>query len=238
MAHNKALPTAGELQDLLLESPGFPEFLLALTTLSASFLDGDAPVLCAITVERDGGPYTVVSSTDSARALDEKQYDLGDGPCLAALREQRTVLIPDLQSDDRWRHYADLVSGAGIRAVLAVPIRTDSGSRSALNCYSMELGTFTPEAVGAIERHAESMSRILRLALRLHPHDPYPDPLRSTLKQRATVDAAIAVIMMQNRCSRDVALKLIYVASRNSASGLQEIAADILANAGIEDQEQ
>lgn len=56
MAQDNAVPTAEELQDLLLESPGFSEFLLGLTTTSASLLAGYTLMLRAITGERDGGP--------------------------------------------------------------------------------------------------------------------------------------------------------------------------------------
>ncbi|MFB9714714.1 hypothetical protein [Arthrobacter methylotrophus] len=76
MASNDAVPTTEQLQDLLLESPGFTEFLLGPATISASMLDGREPLLCAITVELDEGPSTVASSTAAAQRLDEKQYAL------------------------------------------------------------------------------------------------------------------------------------------------------------------
>ncbi|HKU33976.1 MAG TPA: GAF domain-containing protein, partial [Paenarthrobacter sp.] len=67
-----AAPTLEQLQDLLLDSPGFSEFLLGLTTISASLLGSRETMLCAITVEHDDAPATVASSSDAARGLDEK----------------------------------------------------------------------------------------------------------------------------------------------------------------------
>lgn len=233
MAQNNALPTAEQLQDLLLESPGFSEFLLELAAISASLLGGDTPMLCSITVERDAGPATVASSAQSAYSLDERQYAFDDGPCLTALREQRTVLIPDLQADDRWDWYARAVAGEGIQCVLAVPIPTDGGARSALNSYSTRAGAFGPETVTAIEQHAASLSRILRLAMRVHPRDPYPEHLRSALQSRAIVDSAVALIMAQNRCSHEAAIKLLHLASRSSNKRLQDISQDILQHASV-----
>ena len=138
-----ASPTPEQLQDLLLESPGFTEFLLGLTTISATSLGGPEPMLCAITVEREGTPATVASSGEDARRLDEKQYAFDDGPCLTALRHGTTVLVPDVAADDRWEHYASAVSGEGIGSVLAVPIATDPGSAAALNCYARSKGVLT-----------------------------------------------------------------------------------------------
>ena len=228
-----ASPTPEQLQDLLLESPGFTEFLLGLTTISATFLGSSEPMLCAITVERDGTPATVASSGEEARRLDEKQYAFDDGPCLTALRRGITVVVPDVQHDDRWDHYASAVSGEGIKSVLAVPIATDPGSAAALNCYSRTSGVFDEATVAEVERHAASISRILRLALMVHPPEIYPEHLRSALKSRAIVDAAVALIMIQNRSSREQAMELLHVAARATDSRLHTIAADILQGASL-----
>jgi len=228
-----ASPTPEQLQDLLLESPGFTEFLLGLTTMSATLLGGPEPMLCAITVERDGSPATVASSGEEAKRLDEKQYAFDDGPCLTALRHGTTVLVKDVKTDDRWEHYASAVSGEGVRSVLAVPIDTDPGSAAALNCYARTNGVFDSDTVAEVERHAASISRILRLALRVHPPEIYPEHLRSALKSRAVIDAAVALIMVQNRCSREQSMELLHLASRASDTKLHAIAADILQGAAL-----
>lgn len=228
-----ASPTPEQLQDLLLESPGFTEFLLGLTMISATRLGGPEPMLCAITVERDGSPATVASSSEDAKRLDEKQYAFGDGPCLTALRHGTTVLVEDVSADDRWEHYASAVSGEGIRSVLAVPIDTEPGSAAALNCYARTSGAFDSPTVAEVERHAASISRILRLALRVHPPETYPEHLRSALKSRAVIDAAVALIMVQNRCGREQAMELLHLASRASDTKLHAIAADILQGATL-----
>jgi GAF domain-containing protein len=231
MAENNALPTAEQLQDLLLESPGFTEFLLELTAISASLLGGDAPMLCAITVERQSGPATVASSSAEARSLDERQYAYDDGPCLTALRHQRTVHIPDLEADESWEWYAKAISSEGIQTILAVPIPADNGSRAALNCYSTKAHAFSAETVVAVEDHAKSLSRILRLAMRVHSPEPYPEHLRSALRSRAIVDSAVSLIMVHNRCSHEAALELLQLASRSTNRRMHDIAQDILRNA-------
>jgi hypothetical protein len=194
-------------------------------------------MLCAITVERDGSPATVASSDADALRMDEKQYDFDDGPCLTALRQQHTVLVPDLGNDSRWERYAEAVSGEGVRSVLAVPIRTDPGSAAALNCYSRSIGAFDGATVASVEEHTDSISRILRLALRVHPAEIHPEHLRSALKSRAVIDAAVSLIMLQNRSSRDEAMELLHLAARATNARLHTIASDILAGAELPDGE-
>ena len=223
-----AAPTLEQLQDLLLDSPGFSEFLLGLTTISASLLGSRETMLCAITVEHDDAPATVASSSDAARGLDEKQYAFDDGPCLTALRHQRTVLVADLNTDERWTHYAAAIATEGVCSVLAVPIETSSSASAALNCYARTLGVFDESTVAAVERHARLISKTLRLALRLHVPEPFPEHLRSALQSRAVVEAAVSLVMLQNQCGRDQALSLLHLAALNDNKRLQDIAVSIL----------
>lgn len=224
-----AAPTAEQLQDLLLESPGFTDFLLSLSTLAAAAFGGENPMMCAITVERDGSPATVASSGPEAQRLDEIQYSLHDGPCLTALRTAKTILVTDVGADPRWAAYARDMSEENVRSVLAVPIPTDTGSGAALNCYSSESGIFEPGTVERVQAYAASISSILRLALRVHRAPPYPEHLRSALQSRAVIDAAVALVMAQNRCSHDQALALISRASTIQGTRMHDIAADIVA---------
>jgi GAF domain-containing protein len=228
MAKESTITTSDRMQDLLLESPGFPEFLLGLATISASLLTPEGTVACTITVERNGGLTTVASSSDEGRMLDETQYSYGDGPCLTALRQQRLVRAPDLEEDERWTDYAGAAIREGVRSVLAVPIPTDASSRAGLNCYAHSVNAFDEESVALLERHAASMSRILRIALRLHGAEVHHDRLRAALESRAVVDAAVALIMLQHRGGRDGALDILRLGAKSSNRKIQEIARDIV----------
>ena len=238
MAQDSRLTTLDRMQDLLLESPGFPEFLLGLATISASLLGSDGTVTCTITVERDGGAATVASSTEEGRRLDETQYSFGDGPCLTAARQQRLVLIADLENDERWSDYLEAALQEGVRSVLAVPIPTDAFSHAGLNCYAGTVGAFTAETVRLLEQHAAAMSRVLRIALRLHGTDIHPEHLRAALKSRAVVDAAVSLIMLQQHGGREDALQILQLAAKSSNRRMHDIATDIVRGAGLPGAEQ
>lgn len=230
MAGNDALTTSQGYEDLLLESAGFADFLLGLATISASLLGGEGTgtSLCTITVERDGAPSTMASSSEAGRRLDEMQYAADAGPCLTAVRQQSAVLIEDMASDPRWGTYTQAALKEGVGSMVAVPVQAGSLSRAALNCYARDAHAFREETVGRVKEHAASISRILRLALRLHPPQAYPDHLREALKSRAAVDAAISLIMVQHRGGRDGALELLQQATKSSNRRMQEIANDVV----------
>jgi GAF domain-containing protein len=233
MAQDSSLTTSDQMQDLLLESPGFPEFLLGLATISASLLGSDGTVTCTITVEREGGAATVASSSEEGRRLDETQYAFDDGPCLTAARQQRLVLIADLKSDERWSDYLEAALREGVRSVLAVPIPTDPFSHAGLNCYASTVGAFNDETIRLLEEHAAAMSRVLRIALRLHGAEIHPQHLRAALKSRAVVDAAVSLIMLQLHGGRDGALEVLQLAAKSGNRRMQDIATDIVRGAGL-----
>lgn len=233
MAQDSRLTTLDRMQDLLLESPGFPEFLLGLATLSASLLGPDGRITCTITMERDGGAATVASSSEEGRRLDETQYAFGDGPCLTAARQQRLVLIADLTSDQRWSDYLEAALQEGVRSVLAIPIPTDPFSHAGLNCYASTVGAFNEETAGLLEQHAAAMSRVLRIALRLHGTALHPEHLRTALQSRAVVDAAISLIMLQQSGGREDALAILQLAAKSTNRRMHDIATDIVRGAGL-----
>jgi hypothetical protein len=230
-------PTLEQLQDLLLESPGFDEFLLELTVFSASKLAASEPLLCAISFERDGRPITVASSSETAKQMDEKQYGFDDGPCLTALREDRTVLVEDLRTSERWHRYSEAVTGEGVVSILAVPLDAGANAAAALNCYARSTSTFDASTIAAVESYSVSLSRVLRLALRVHRSPVHPEGLHRALQSRAAIDAALSLVMAQTRGSREEAAKLLHGMAQSGKQQLRQIATDILNGAELPEQQ-
>lgn len=229
-------PSVEDLQDMLLESRDFESFLLDLTLYSASRLGADGPILCAISVQRDGAPFTVSSSGDPARVLDERQYELDDGPCLTALRTGQIVKVDDLLADPRWQRYFQAIGHSGVRAVLAIPLEAGEGASAALNCFALHASAFGPDTVAGIKWYAQSLSRPLRLALRVHPSSEpprNPEELRAALQSRATMDAALALVMAHTRSSREAAISLLQEAANARKVRLPALAMDIVSGAAI-----
>src|SRR5882724_647006 len=77
-----------------------------------------------------------IASTDPvARALEEAQERTGEGPCVDAYVEGRTVHTVDLRRDGRWPELARTVASDGVRAVLGVPTRLGGSLIGTLNAY-------------------------------------------------------------------------------------------------------
>src|SRR5438045_3530184 len=109
-----------ELQALLLGTDSIDGFLQELAVLAARTLGEN--VECGITLQPNGRPYTVASSGPLAVQMDEVQYGLDRGPCLAAIRTGDESRIDDLAADRRWHRYALRALAHGVRSSLSLPL--------------------------------------------------------------------------------------------------------------------
>ena len=74
---------------------------------------------------------------------DQAQFETNQGPCLESIREHHTVLIDDLEHDERWPAYRDLVTGFGVRSMLGVRLFVLGDTMGALNFSSSRPHTYT-----------------------------------------------------------------------------------------------
>ncbi|GAB5077367.1 GAF and ANTAR domain-containing protein [Arthrobacter sp. AD-310] len=223
------------LADLVLTSPDVEDFLRRLAEFAAA--DMSAPsseVFCGITLVRHKKAATVASSDERARAMDEVQYRVKDGPCLAALREAVTVHVPDLANDGRWPEYAAAVASEKINAVLAVPFLAEGSSKAALNLYSEVTYGFTGESIRRAEEFALHASTSLHLALRIAQLADARADLAAAMESRTVIDLAAGVIMAENRCSQHAAMTILKNASSSRNIKLRDVAAAVLASVSNE----
>src|SRR5215210_5793722 len=60
----------------------------------------------SLTMIEDGRPRTVVFTGPLAVDLDERQYELGFGPCVDAARTGQTIIIDTKDDDSPYREFA------------------------------------------------------------------------------------------------------------------------------------
>ncbi|MGX9900065.1 hypothetical protein ACW0JT_09360 [Arthrobacter sp. SA17] len=84
-----------ELQDLIISSESVAEFLGHLSALAAATLsrESGSTVEVGVTLKRRRRTDTVAGSSEHAIKLDRIEQQMGDGPCIQALRVKSTVLL-------------------------------------------------------------------------------------------------------------------------------------------------
>ncbi|WP_233517366.1 GAF domain-containing protein [Geodermatophilus marinus] len=83
---------------------------------------------------------------DLPREIDRLQERLGEGPCLDAVHEQRTVRIDDIEGEERWPRFPAEAAGTGMRSMLSFQLFVTGSTLGALNLYAREPHAFGEEA--------------------------------------------------------------------------------------------
>jgi len=81
-----------------------------------------------------------------ARAVDQAQYETGQGPCLDSLYEQQTLRLSDIGSEPRWPDFCARVGQLGVRSMLAVQLYVVGDNLGALNLHSRQVDAFSNES--------------------------------------------------------------------------------------------
>jgi GAF domain-containing protein len=212
-----------------IEATGLDSFLESLVRLAADVVI--PPAATGIALVRDGQPVTVVTSDESAEHVDQLQYAAGEGPSLDAVRTRARVEVPDLRDDARWPRWAGSALDAGVRAVLVCPLQTGDHALGALNLYAFAPEVFTRTEVRRVEIFAAQAAGALQVMRREIAKEQVIRDLEAALDSRGTIDQAIGIVMSQQRCGSEEALRLLRAHSSNTNRKLRDVAGEIVARA-------
>lgn len=86
------------------------------------------------------------ASGELPRVVDAIQTEVGQGPCLDAVRLATTVLVSDMATETRWPSFSHRAALAGAAAMLSFHLYVEGESLGALNLFARSAGAFTPES--------------------------------------------------------------------------------------------
>jgi hypothetical protein len=122
------------------------------------------------------------------------------------------------------------VAGQGVGSILAVPLELEGETRAALNIFAPQPHRFSAADIAGGLEFAAQASRSLRLALRIAHLTEARNDLAAAMQSRTPIDIATGVIMAQNRCTQDSALRILKNASSLRNLKLRDVAAAIVAS--------
>ena len=112
-----------------------------------------------VTLSTPSSVETVASSDEVVRQGDAWQYELGEGPCLDAVRLHHTVVSPDLAVDPRWPRWGPkVVASLGVRSMLSLLLFSHQRTFAALNLYGDGLGVWDDEQLAVAQALAEHLA--------------------------------------------------------------------------------
>lgn len=149
--------------------------------------------------------------------IDALQMETGEGPCLEAAYEHRTIRVPDMGRETRWPNFARRAAEAGARGMLSIQLWVQGDDLGALNLYSYEADAFTDESenIGLlVASHAAVAFAEAEKARQLN----------EAVDSRDLIGQAKGILMERHRITGDQAFLVLSMASQRSNIKLSKVA--------------
>lgn len=176
-------------------------------------------------------PQTVVATDAFVTEVDDVQYGLGEGPCLSAVAEGRTVTSGNLGGDARWPRFGPSAGRLGVHSVLSVPLLVDARPIGVLNIYARPRDSFSPDAGRFGEAFAGPAAVSVANAQALARAERLVGQLSDALSSRAEIDQAIGIVMSRSGGTAEEAFTRLRVASQQRQVKLHQVARELVTDA-------
>ena len=201
----------------LVHEPDTQHTLQRIVELAAAHFDGEVYASVSL-VQQHRQVDTAAASDQRAVRADQLQYELGEGPCLDAIRAQDTVQIDDLTTERRYPAWARrVVEQTGIRSSLSLPLFTNADSLGALNLYAPRPQAFDAETRGEGLAFAAQAAVALRCA-QTEQH------LRAAMATRNLIGQAQGILMERFKLTAEQAFTVLSRVSQQSNVKLRDVA--------------
>jgi hypothetical protein len=132
-SHRDPMHAFAELALITVDGNPPAQTLRRIAELAKQTLDGAEDV--SLTVVEEGHPRTTVFTGPLAVDLDERQYDLGFGPCLDAAKTGQTLVLDTTDEHSPYREFGRIAARAGVKYTVSLWLPIAQRSIGGLNVY-------------------------------------------------------------------------------------------------------
>jgi hypothetical protein len=194
----------------------------------------------------DGPASVLAATTGDGERMEDLQFALGEGPCVAAALSGRPVLVSDLtvQASQRWAAFTPEATRAGVYAAFTFPLQVGAIGLGVLDLYRTTPGELNDSQLGQALAFADAAVAVL-LYLQDHagpapggdgpdgtPEDPATEVgshLVRAVDRRAAVHQATGMISVQLDVTLAVAMARLRAHAYMAGRAIAKVAADIVA---------
>ncbi len=178
----------------------------------------------------DGRPTTNVFTDEATPEIDQAQFESGNGPCLDAWREKRTVRLDAMPAArEDYPEFAAAALDHGVLSTLSLPLVAAGEGIGALNLYAGSERAFSEEDETIGVELAAAAAVVLANASAYWSAFELGEGLREAMKTRGVIEQAKGMLMAQSEMlDAEGAFDLLRRASQRENVKLRDIAQRIV----------
>jgi GAF domain-containing protein len=182
----------------------------------------------SLTIVEHGLPRSVVFTGQLAVDLDERQYELGFGPCLDAAKTGQTIVLDTRTDDSSYREFARLALRAGVRHTLSLGMPIAQRSVGGLNIYSTAEDPFSQPFLDDAQVFAGYAAVAVNNVTSYAKAANEAGHLIRAIESRAVIEQAKGIVIARDRCTPDEAFDILKRISQQQNVKLRELAQSIV----------
>jgi transcriptional regulator with GAF, ATPase, and Fis domain len=177
----------------------------------------------------DGQPTTSASTDPLTDDLDRLQYNLEQGPCLAAWAASTVVKANDLAADERWPLWSPQAAALGVRSVMSASMEAGGTSWGAVKVYAKTADAYDERAEEILRRLADQAAIFVSNVDVARSAKRIGDEVKTTLRTRDVIATATGIMMSRKGLEHEDAYRHLLSLARSAGIPLAELAERILA---------
>jgi GAF domain-containing protein len=220
-------PTAfASLSGLVYADRPLADTLQKMSVLATQVLS-EAPEVSLTLIEREQG-LTAATSGPIALALDLRQYDDGDGPCLDAARYGQTVRLTIDGPDQRYRNLRQAAQEKGVTHTVSLGLSTGDQVMGAMNIHNITGRPLSEKSEEIARTFAVCIGIVLGNAEQHRQAATRADNLEVALRTRAPIEQAKGMLMTRHHCTSEEAFAMLTRLSQSTHVKIRDIAQNLV----------
>jgi GAF domain-containing protein len=164
------------------------------------------------------------------QVADERQYELGQGPCLLAWASGEPVLVSDALHDRRWPEWARAAAELGLRSSVSAPLLAGESALGAVKVYARSENSFDHTTVRLLELFAAQATIFLINVQARESARTLSEDLRDALAHREIIAVAKGILMARHGLDEDTAMQDLLMESRRAKRSLRDVSAELVSS--------
>ena len=176
------------------------------------------------------GKRTSTGYTDGVvEQADALQYGLSQGPCLAAWAAEKSIIVDDVQTDQRWPEWAAAMRSLPVRSVVSSPLIADKECIGALKIYAAAPSAYDPGTARMLELFAAPAATLLANIQTKEAPARMSQVLQESLHRRDLINRACGILMERHGLTHEQAVRKLMRQARETKTTLEQLSAELIA---------
>jgi GAF domain-containing protein len=169
---------------------------------------------------RDGSLDSYALTDELLQELDDRQFELQEGPCFDGTTNDLFAASSDLRADERYPNYGPVAAAVGIRSQAGIRLFENNRTSGGLNLYSHNVGAFEDiQTVAQLFAHQAAVALSYSIEVKT---------LREAVQTRTRIGQAVGIVMERYKIPEQHAFAFLTRLSQNRNVKLRLIADELI----------